>query len=433
MKRLLVIMRLSRAKLVALIKALFTQGIYQLSAYAPRSHKAVFGSYKNRFTDNSKYLYLHWRREAFIRCIWISGDKALIKRLQAQGHEAYPRRSLQGIYHCLTAKYYFYSSYLGDINQHLGKGAIKVNLWHGSPMKKIEFDIDSGPLAEIYHAPKPARFNYHQQHIRPDLMLSPSAQMSRCFQSAFRLKPEQLLRASYPRTDYFSRSPNAATPLSQLIGRPFKQVILYAPSWRDTGLKEQANQTSPYDQAFNWAKLSVSLRAKGQVLLLRFHPNEAHLAGRYSHFANIIDISQREDVYDILGQIDLLITDTSSLFIDALYHGLSFRLYDLDSGKQSLHQQQEQSVTAERSLYDYAASLPLLDKTRARHWHLKDFGELLTFLAAGDFSVKAEEMEDYRQLVETYWQADAPSSFGALEQWMRQTSGQTHWVGAQEA
>ncbi|UXM80849.1 CDP-glycerol glycerophosphotransferase family protein [Shewanella seohaensis] len=117
--------------------ALVKKCIFALSWLVPRNaNKAVLGCYKNRFADNSKYLFLHWQQTHFMQTIWISGDKALIHALRQQGYTAHSRWSLLGIYHALTAKYYVYNSYIGDINQWLAAGAIRINLWHGSPLKK---------------------------------------------------------------------------------------------------------------------------------------------------------------------------------------------------------------------------------------------------------------------------------------------------------
>ncbi|ABZ76070.1 CDP-glycerol:poly(glycerophosphate) glycerophosphotransferase [Shewanella halifaxensis HAW-EB4] len=450
------------------IKAISRKLIFMLSALMPRSeNKALFGSYKEGFCDNSKYLYLHWQQTEFIRCIWISGNRDVIKQLQSQNREVYYRWSMKGIFHALTAKYYFYNSYIGDINQWLANGAQKINLWHGLPMKKIEFDINTGPMAQVFN-PKGKLATCkqwlfaHQQHITPDLMLSPSELIDTLFSSAFKLDSSQLLRATNPRTDYYtlysnkhssmhssknskqdsnqdsskhlsqrsSQCPSEAQSLDILFGENTSStlrtnreqairsgisptispsIILYVPSWRDSH-----QEGNPYAKAFDWQRLSDHLVANNQLFLLRLHPNEASLADELTSYVNIINISQFEDVYGFLKDVDQLITDYSSLFIDALPLGTPICFYRFDEQ----HYQQDC-----RDMYEYAEKLPDIAPK------CTDFDELLEQLApeaiakqksnAINGEQRAEQKsykKNYQAVTELFWGKDTPNAFEALEE-----------------
>ncbi|WP_299811335.1 CDP-glycerol glycerophosphotransferase family protein [uncultured Shewanella sp.] len=424
-------------------KAIIRKLIYMLSALSPRSSsKALFGSYKEGFCDNSKYLYLHWQQTKFIRCIWISGNPEVIKQLQRQNLEVYYRWSAIGIFHALTAKYYFYNSYIGDINQWLANGATKVNLWHGLPMKKIEFDINTGPMAHVFN-PKGKLalceqwLVAHQQRITPDLMLSPSALVNSLFNSAFRLNDSsnrlakgtnvhaadgsvtsgtKLLRATNPRTDYYTQYTSKRQPLEKIFSSNKQEkmapngnnaptqatqpsIILYVPSWRDSH-----KQGNPYSKAFDWQQLSNHLVNHNQLFLLRLHPNEANLAQELTSYPNIINISQREDVYGFLQQVDLLITDYSSLFIDALPLNTPICFYRFDEQ----HYQQDC-----RDMYSYAAELPELAPK------CTNFDELLEQLAPEAITKQQKSyQEDYQNVSELFWGKDTPNAFEALEEWI---------------
>lgn len=402
------------------LKACTRKLVYQLSKLLPRNpNKAVFGSYKELFSDNSKYLYKHWQQQAFIRCIWISGNQDVIKQLNGNKQEAYYRWSLLGIYHALTAKYYFYNSYIGDINQWLAGGAIKINLWHGSPIKKIEFDIDNGPMAEVFNPQgRLAQFKQsmlaHQQHVKPDLMLSPSPLIDTLFSSAFRLEASQLLRCGNPRTDYYrtetnqqrssqqtqAHSKELAALRQQIQSQQYQQVILYAPSWRDS---DQGD--NPYRNAFDWAALSGHLKQHNQLFLLRLHPNEAALAKQFSHYPNIINISTMGDVYGLLGNVDLLITDYSSLFIDVLPLNIPVSFYLFDK----VHYQQNC-----RSMYGYANSMPNIGPESL------SFKELLTQLQPASINqLTTQYKEPYLAVSKMYWGESTTSSFKVLEDWIK--------------
>lgn len=400
-------------------KAIIRKLVYMFAALSPRSaSKALFGSYKEGFCDNSKYLYLHWQQTQFIRCIWITGNPQVIKQLQSNNLEVYYRWSLKGIYHALTTKYYFYNSYIGDINQWLANGSTKVNLWHGLPMKKIEFDINTGPMAQVFN-PKGKLDTCkqwlfaHQQRITPDLMLSPSVLIDSLFSSAFKLDKTQLIRATNPRTDYYALYTSKRQPLDKIFSSNkfdkmerngndaskqalLPSIILYAPSWRDSH-----TQGNPYNSAFDWQQLSNHLVANNQLFLLRLHPNEASLADELTEYANIINISHIEDVYGFLQQVNLLITDYSSLFIDALPLNTPICFYRFDEA----HYQQDC-----RDMYDYAAKLPDIAPK------CTDFEGLLAQLMPQTIAKQQKDyQEGYQNVSELFWGRDTPNAFEALE------------------
>ncbi|MCL1124902.1 CDP-glycerol glycerophosphotransferase family protein [Shewanella surugensis] len=402
------------------LKGVGTKIIYGLANLSPRDHqKAILGSYKNRLCDNTKYLYLHWQQTQFIRSIWISGNRELINTLNKQGMEAYYRWSLLGIYHALTAKFFFYNSYIGDINQYFANGAIKINLWHGSPMKKIEFDIINGPLSKVFlpqdnQSPRFHSVLHHQQYIRPDLMLSPSPLTDNIFSSAFRLSHQALLRSGNPRTDFHARYPEqkkSKQAIFNMIDIAFtskSQIILYTPSWRDNH-----TNINPYQQAFHWRTLSKHLLKTQSIFLLRLHPNEAHLAQKFENHSNVIDISQWEDVYPILHSVDLLITDYSSLFIDALQYQTPIIFYRFDK-----EEYQEQC----RNNYDYVEALSEVGP----EYHT--FDELLSAIEQGGEEVSHTEQnaficcepykEAYQEAYLHFWEPNNKDAFTHIEEFI---------------
>ncbi|BAJ01475.1 CDP-glycerol glycerophosphotransferase family protein [Shewanella violacea] len=431
----------------SVIFLLLRKAIYYISGLCPRSTKAVMGSYQGRFSDNAKYLYLHWQETDFIRAIWISGDNKLVKQLRLDGFEAYHRRSIGGIFHCLTAKYYLYNCYIGDISQYLAKGAVKVNLWHGSPLNKIQFDITSGPLAVTYHATslKTKLFNslkYHQAYIKPDIMFSPSPVMDALFSSAFRLPISQIHRSGNPRTDYYRRYPEKKQSIAQLFNHQYKQVILYRPTWiappfsteitaeKETGLNtEESKEASKSSiDIFDWQSLSTQLQENNQLFLIRFHPNQAHLAQQLDSYANIIDISHWQDIYNIFHEVDLLITDKSSLCIDFLLYQTPTVFYTYSNIRED---QASEIVASTRALitetqaghiksdnynhgYDYVDNLPLFGIGQSNT--IEKFEDLLIKLRTYDsFYISANESREYKQLTQLFWPEQACDAFDTIE------------------
>ncbi|PMG77178.1 hypothetical protein BCU84_01435 [Shewanella sp. 10N.286.51.B7] len=416
------------------IRYIVTQSLYFIGGFCPRSRKAVMGCYKNKFADNSKYLFLHWQQALTIRAIWISGDKVLVNQLVEQGYEAYTRWSFKGIYHALTAKYYVYNSYIGDINQYFARGAIKINLWHGSPLKRIEFDINNGPLFKVYHPQTLhdkfiSAAQYHQQKVRPDHMIAPSDLVARLFAGAFKISEQQMILTGNPRTDYYqayNQSNNQGknqiqksqqnTPLPdqqslidelKLINN-VKQVILYAPSWRDssaltTDSSNKAVSANPYVNAIDFTALSASLIDNNQLLLFRLHPNEAHLANDIQHFPNIINISDWQDTYEIINDVDLLITDYSSLYIDMLQTKADIVFFQFD-------QQAYQSDS--RQCYPYADDLPMAGEV------FTEFAQLNLYLSNLSQNTNISSLTNKKnraELAQLYWQYQHNDCFKQLD------------------
>lgn len=396
--------------------ALVKKCIFALSWLVPRNaNKAVLGCYKNRFADNSKYLFLHWQQTHFMQTIWISGDKALIHALRQQGYTAHSRWSLLGIYHALTAKYYVYNSYIGDINQWLAAGAIRINLWHGSPLKKIEFDITTGPLAPKYQTQSLWQaglqaLRYHQEYVRPSLMLSPSPLVGESFRRAFRLKEDSLLSSTNPRTDYYLRYPEQRQTLPlKADATAYRRVILYAPSWRDALWQNSQNvashstpdltgghSDSPYQAAFDWQSLSQHLVDTDTLLLLRLHPNERHYAAQFCAYPNVLDISDWDNIYGILHRVDLLITDYSSLFIDVLPLEIPVLFYRFDH---------EQYLNQSRDCYDIGQDPLSIGQVAYQ------FDDLLALLQEmSHLNAKPQPCEAYKQLQRLYWSQHAMGS-----------------------
>ena len=136
------------------------------------------------FNDNSKYFFLFSRKYLKkYKIIWLTNDTNVVKIVNDLGMQSYRIRTLKGMFHALTAKYYIYSFHLHDINFWTSGGSIKFNLWHGIPLKDIAFAIKSGPSAKLYDEKSLIFSKVIRPHvfIRPNYMLTTSRLMSRYF------------------------------------------------------------------------------------------------------------------------------------------------------------------------------------------------------------------------------------------------------------
>lgn len=320
-----------------------TNLLYGLSGFVPRDPKKwVFGAGRDAFNDNAKYLYAHVVENIpQIQATWITDNREVFDGLRAMGLSVSYRWSCAGIWRALRSKYWFYNAYISDINYYASRGACAVNLWHGIPLKKIEFDIDNGPLEAAFHRP-----TFLQRHIffpfrfrRPDWVLSTSNFVSRVsFSSAFRVPESRCLNFGYPRLDPFFWSTEKrcawvekwGTPsLKSLIARAseYDKVFVYMPTWRDH------NPNFLDEAGWDFKRLNLQLLQDRALLVLKLHMNTPHaILASAKGLTNIVLIDSKDDLYPLLPETTGLITDYSSVFFDYLLLNkpICFFAFDLD-------------------------------------------------------------------------------------------------------
>ncbi len=319
------------------LRALLLYPLYFLSYLMKRNPRLwLFGPMNHAFLDNAKYLFLYvTRHHPEISAYFVTEKPELFKQLQAQNLPVVNKWSFKGFWLGLRAKYYIISAYVDDINFWTSGGATVFNLWHGIPLKKIEFDIQSGPLAKRY-LKKPLYLRIFKPHFyrRPNYVLSTSKEVSHLFASAFRVKPEQCPVLGYPRTDIFFKSPeeieqhvqNFEPPaLQQLLKlmQGFQKVVLYMPTWRDT-------RNNFLEQAFpQIERLNDVLQKQSALFLLKLHPNDASLK-TFGDWSHVKTLPAKIDLYPLLPFTDLLLTDYSSIFFDYMLLNKPIVFYPFD-------------------------------------------------------------------------------------------------------
>lgn len=324
----------------------FAAVLVVVSLVVPRSKRIwAFGSwYGGRFADNPKYFFLHCasqEREA-VHAVWLSMSSTVVRRIRALGFPAYHRLSPSGLWYALRAGVYIFDCRVMDVSSVASSGAVKVNLWHGVPLKMIERDIpqSNNALAQANHGSPLVRAANKllrpQLSERYDYILGTSPATCDRFAGAFGVPRSQVLGGGYPRTDVLLkrdddsrfRMPEEERVIEQCraYAREGTRVMLYMPTFRDW--RNDADRVIPID----WAALDQALQTHGGALFCKLHPNDQARLPDLAGLSRVHLIPSSVDPYPILRHVDALISDYSSIFFDYLLldRPLVFYPYDLD-------------------------------------------------------------------------------------------------------
>ena len=318
--------------------------VYWLSFLVPRDKKIwLFGStFGRRFADNPRYLYLYvsqHRDELGIRPIWISHNEDVVKMLNAEGYEAYMYHSLKGIWFALRGNLYLYDNYSMVINFWQSGGALKINLWHGIPLKKIQHDN----VFDKFRHPKNfwgkiKNFPRNISDEKPShYVLTTSENLRYIFSSAF--KTENILIAGYPRNQvlisddikniYLDEENRDRKKIISFLKKKInggnKKMIFYMPTFRES--------ETLFFQNFDRDDFQKFLEENNLLFCIKLHPkSKLNEEFRNIQSENIMVINKDADPYVFLKMADVLITDYSSIYFDYLLldRPIIFFAYDLE-------------------------------------------------------------------------------------------------------
>ena len=360
--------------------------------FARNKHKLAFGSYRYSFTDNAKYLFIFCQQHRQdLNSAWLSLNRQTVKEIRSFGLKAYFILSPKGVWHALTSKYWFFNSYTSDIMFAFSGGAVCINLWHGVGLKRTEFNITSGKLAERYQEKKFKEIFYHPESFkRPDWMLSSTHFQSIMFASAFRIDQSHCLELGYPRNgiltcaeevrkNHIANFENDFTKkiIERITTKNFHKVYIYMPTWRDS-------QRDIFVQSFDLIKMNEMLCAQNALLLLKPHSNTIIDGSSLIHLSNILLVNGEVDIYPILPYTDVLITDYSSVLYDyVLMENKDVILYLYDY----------EEYVKERDLY-YPFDENVVGK------RVFNFDDLLLCIQSLDYSI---DLEKKTEIVEKFW------------------------------
>jgi CDP-glycerol glycerophosphotransferase len=284
----------------------------------------IFESFFGKsYSDSPKYIYEYLAKNYpdKYRFIWVINKKTEIP----YKHKEIKRFSLGYYYYLARCKYLVFNG-RQPVWMVKREGNIFLQTWHGTPLKKLVFDID-----DISSATPKYKQQVYKQSREWDYLIAPNAFSSETFRRCF-MFDKTMLETGYPRNDILhapDRKQIAVHIKKKLRIPEDKKVILYAPTWRDDEF--YAKGQYKFELHLN---LEMMRRELGQeyVLLLRTHYFIADSidVSALEGFAH--NVSKYNDISELYLISDILITDYSSVFFDYanLKRPMLFFTYDLE-------------------------------------------------------------------------------------------------------
>ncbi|PCC48578.1 bifunctional glycosyltransferase/CDP-glycerol:glycerophosphate glycerophosphotransferase [Brevibacterium aurantiacum] len=194
-------------------------------------------------------------------------------------------------------------------------GQYYLQTWHGTPIKKLLWDIPSVKVPLTY------RRLMNTEVQQWDMLLAQSVTAAENLRSGLGYEGEVLV-GEYPRNQRLAKNLVRQETIRKRLGiDPASRVILYAPTWRE---RHRAGAIFDWEDYLDLQALSAQTKS---TVLVRAH----HVAKtRRLQGGGVIDVSTVRHVEDLLAITDVLITDYSSLLFDYRLTGRALVLFAPD-------------------------------------------------------------------------------------------------------
>ena len=326
------------------IKKFFSRNIFPffIKILTIQKNLIVFSSFGGRnYSGNPRVISerIHEKNLNY-RIIWLIKKEAVITDLPD-----YIKRidtdSFLATFYLYTAKYWIDDS-RKTIKYVKRKKQLYFQTWHGTPLKKIEFDAkDKLPKRYLAYAKKDSESITY--------LLSGNRYSSEKYVSAFNIDPSKILEVGTPRNDKLASSKEKVPNLKK------KRInILFAPTFRNN-IKDNGITQLEWIGVDNLRKFFKEQRQELNFMT-KFHPNVHRKLATDSKSIEYMKKHQITLINDgiplemLFEEVDVLITDYSSIFFDFALTKKPIILFNYDEKEYSL----------ERGFYIQLSELPIL-------------------------------------------------------------------------
>jgi CDP-glycerol glycerophosphotransferase (TagB/SpsB family) len=261
------------------------------------------------------------------RITWLGRSDDELRAARSLGVEALRHGTVKAFMRSLRAGVIIVTHGYGDASRFATHGAFVVQLWHGAPLKRLHLDsaavlqLSSGATHRwLRHA---LAAGYRRGGRRVGLIPVGSPFVQPLIAGAFGVDADRVEILGEPRTDVLfagdegSRRTQARQQLQHRLG-PIEArcVVLFAPTWRD-GAEDPVVPTED-----DWRRIEAVMEEIDAVLLVRPHPLSHGGYRGSSDRVRLLSPTIAPDLNRLLPAVDALVTDYSSVLVDAAALGI---------------------------------------------------------------------------------------------------------------
>jgi len=277
----------------------------------------LFAGFDYRYTGNSRYLFEEMIRSGTKKKIFFATTDVRVP-LQyriAPGSDRFNRFMAR-------SKTVIFESWI-PLRFVKRPNANWVQLWHGTPLKKMLFDANEKSIIE--HNPE-QKLNKYKDMRRWDYLLIDNPEIGSYFETSFLFPKQRLLEYGYPRVKYLLENRGNEyyrEKLRENYGFPAdKKIVLYLPTWRDYNY-----QTEDSDFDLSYLLPPDLLQEKlGDDYLVVYKDHVFLSKSELVTYKN----HDGAETQELLLVADMLVTDYSSVMFDACAIDVPVVLYCSD-------------------------------------------------------------------------------------------------------
>ena len=318
--------------------------IYILDFIIPkRKNQFVFSSFPD-VSDNSygmfQYIYQLYKNDE-VKFTWLISDISQVENYRARitnemklsdenfnNIQFVEKNSIQGLLYYIRAKYVFFTHGLYPQIK-LPHAHVLINLWHGMPLKRIGYldnNNKSVPLSTY--------------------VISTSEFFQNFMSQAFSQNIKSTLISGQPRNDLMFINQNTLMKLG-IEKKSYNKVFLWTPTYRKSIIGDLRNDGQVTNELpvidHNINELNEILKEIHSFMIIKLHPMDILTLNKFDNFSNLVflinsDLDRKEcSLYALLGEVDVLLTDFSSIYIDYLLldRPIGFVMDDFDKYENS--------------------------------------------------------------------------------------------------
>ena len=314
---------------VKLILGILFLPFWWLELLIPRNKQIIlFGAWSgNKYSDNSKALFEYiLKNEPKLKVYWITKDKKIYQKLSREKKPVLMVYSLKDWIITLQASVVI-NTCANDFNNFALHGVKQICLWHGMPLKKIEFDTKYGIKAQgkdgkisskITGKIKKIVYPYTLYNKMPNVTVTSSEFFIPFLSSAFLLDKRKIWLTGLPRTDWFYKEKTESIIYNLRKKFSDTRIILYMPTFRFS-LYGMEVYDPFHDKSFNLDKFIEFLSKENIVFMYKAHFfDQAFNHSLPTDRFILINDGDYDELYVLISNIDILITDYSSVYFDFL-------------------------------------------------------------------------------------------------------------------